>query len=178
MRLMPIATPELANLVAAWLADKRNSRWLDFGNGVQSPSPASLRIMAQKDTHALRVFTADDGTTPIGVVGLSNVDRNFRTAMIWIALGERRFSAKGYALRAAVGMLEIGFGELGLQAVNAWAVEHNHASVRILERLSFRPIGRQRRCHWIDGRAYDRLWYDMLASEFEGTEYRKEPEHA
>jgi RimJ/RimL family protein N-acetyltransferase len=178
MQLMPIATPELINLVAAWLADKRNSQWLDFGNGVQSPSPASLRIMVQKDIHVLRVFTDDGGRLPIGVVGLSNVDRNFKTATIWIALGERRFSMKGHALRAGVGMLELGFAELGLQAVNAWAVERNHASVRAIERLNFRPIGRQRRCHYIDGRAYDRLWYDMLASEFEGMEYRKAVEHA
>ncbi len=178
MQLMPISTPELATLVADWLAEKRISRWLDFGNGVQSPSASSLRIMAQKDSHVLRVFTGDEGTAPIGVVGLSNVDRRFRTGMIWIALGERRFSAKGHAIRAAAEMLEIGFAEIGLQAVNAWAVERNHASVRIIERLGFRPIGRQRRCHTIDGQVCDRLWYDMLASEFEGMEYRKAPAHA
>ena len=27
------------------------------------------------------------------------------------------------------------------------------------------PMGRQRRCHWIEGRVYDRLWFDLLASE-------------
>ena len=127
----------------------------------------------------VRVFTADDGATPIGVVGLSNVDRSFKTATIWIALGEKRFSTKGHAIRAAANMLNLAFTELGLHAVNAWAVECNHASVRIIERLNFRPIGRQRLCHYIDGRAYDRLLYDMLASEFEGIEHRKKTvEHA
>jgi RimJ/RimL family protein N-acetyltransferase len=178
MQLMPISTPELASLVAAWLAEKRNSQWLDFGNGVQSPSAASLRVMAQKDAHVLRVFTDDERAMPIGVVGLSNVDRHFKTATVWIALGEKRFSTKGYAIRAGVEILALGFAQFGLQAVNAWAVERNHASVRILERLKFRPVGRQRRCHTIDGQVYDRLWYDMLASEFERVEYRKALEHA
>ena len=178
MRLMPINSPELVNLVAAWLADERIARWLDFGNGVRSPGPASLRIMAQKETHVLRVFTDDEENAPIGVVGLSNIDRHFGTGMIWIALGERRFSARGHAFRAAAEMLEIAFGELGLQAVNAWTVERNYASRRIIERLKFRPIGRQRRCHTIDGQACDRLWYDMLASEFERMEYRDAPQHA
>ena len=68
-------------------------------------------------------------------------------------------------------MLTLGFTELGLHAVNAWAVECNHASVRIIERLNFRPMGRQRQCHVIEDRVYDRLWFDLLASEHKEMEY-------
>lgn len=177
MQLIPIATPEQFNLVATWLAERKNFQWLDFSNGVQNPGPAALKIMVQKDIHVLRMFTADDECSPIGVVGLSNVDRKFKTATIWIALGEKRFSMKGYALQAASKILTYGFKELGLQAVNAWAVECNHASVRIIERLKFRPIGRQRRCHVIDGRVYDRLWFDILASEHNEMTYQREIAH-
>lgn len=169
MQLLPINTPELIDVVAGWLADRSNHQWLDFGNGVQNPSATSLRIMTQKDIHVLRAFTADDGRLPIGVVGLSNVDKNFKTAAIWIVLGEKQFSAKGYALRAASKMLTLAFRELGLNAVQAWAVESNHASARIIRRLNFRPIGRQRQCHRIDGHVYDRLWFDLLASEHKET---------
>jgi hypothetical protein len=35
----------------------------------------------------------------------------------------------------------------------------------VLERLKFRFYGRQRQCHCIDGRFYDRLYFDLLASE-------------
>lgn len=165
MRLLPLNTPELIGAVASWLADPANYQWLDFGNGVQNPSATTLRIMTQKDIHVLRAFTADDGDLPIGVVGLSNVDRNFRTAMIWIVLGEKRFSAKGYALRAASKMLTLAFSELDLNVVQAWTVECNHSSARIIRRLNFQPIGKQRQCHYIDGRVYDRLWFDLLAPE-------------
>lgn len=165
MQLLPINTPELIDAAAAWLADRGNYQWLDFGNGVQNPSATSLRIMTQKNIHVLRAFTADDEHLPIGVVGLSNVDRHFKTAAIWIVLGDKRFSAKGHALRAASKMLTLAFGELGLNVVQAWAVECNHASVRIIRRLNFRPIGKQRQCHYIDGHVYDRLWFDLLASE-------------
>jgi len=171
MHLTPIATPEQVTLVASWLAEKRNYAWLDFGNGVQSPGAASLKFMVQKDTHALRLFTADDDGAAIGVVGLSNVDRNFRTATIWIALGDKKFSAKGYALRAGAAMLEFAFGELGLHAVNAWAVDCNHASLRLMRMLNFHPIGRQRQCHYIDGEVHDRLWFDLLASEYAGIRH-------
>ena len=43
-------------------------------------------------------------------------------------------------------------------------MDHNQ-SLRIIERLGFRFIGRQRQCHYIDGRPYDRLLFDLLASE-------------
>jgi RimJ/RimL family protein N-acetyltransferase len=37
--------------------------------------------------------------------------------------------------------------------------------VGVADRVKFRPIGRQRQCHLIDGHLYDRLWYDLLPSE-------------
>ncbi|MFL6648296.1 MAG: GNAT family N-acetyltransferase [Sulfurifustaceae bacterium] len=163
-QLKLLNTPELIDTVAGWLADQRNYQWLDFGNGVQQLSAVAVKIMAQKDMHALRAFTAEDGT-PIGVVGLSNIDRNFKTATIWIALGDKRYNLKGYALRAAWQILAYGFHELGLQMISAWAVECNEASQRIIHRLGFRPVGRLRRCHVIDGRVYDRLLFDMLPDE-------------
>jgi RimJ/RimL family protein N-acetyltransferase len=63
-------------------------------------------------------------------------------------------------------MLTIAFGELGLEAIHTWIVEHNQ-SLRMAKRLNFRQIGRQRQSHCIDGRVYDRLWFDLLASEHE-----------
>jgi RimJ/RimL family protein N-acetyltransferase len=172
MQLLPLNTPQLINTAADWLADPDNQRWLDFGNGLQRINAVSLMILAQKDNQVLRAFTADDDRTPIGLVALSNLDRNSGVASTWVALGDRRFSGKGYPTRAASKMLAFAFGELGLNSVQAWCVECNYASVRILRRLNFQPIGRQRRCHRIDGRVYDRLWFDLLPSEF------KEIKHA
>ena len=163
MQLLPINTPELADQVAAWIADRDTCPWLDFGNGVQTLSAVSLRIMAQKDVNVLRVFTADDDR-PIGVVGLSSVNPAFKSATLWTVLGDKSFAGRGYATRAVSRMLTLGFEELGLHAINTWIVEHN-PSIRVAERVRFRPMGRQRQCHYIDGRPYDRFWFDLLASE-------------
>jgi hypothetical protein len=83
MKLLPLDTPELIELVAAWLARKENYQWLDFGNGRQILTPALLKIMAQRDTHFLRAYTGDSDAIPIGLVGLNGVDRTFRTATFW-----------------------------------------------------------------------------------------------
>lgn len=163
MRLIPLDSPKLLALVAAWLTERENSQWLDFG-GQQQFTPALVKIMAQRETNVLRVFTADDDETPIGVVGFTNVDRRFKTATIWIVLGDKSFRGRLYANKAASMLLTYGFGELGLGAINTWIVEHNR-SVAMAKRLNFRYIGRQRQCHYIDGQPYDRVWYDILPSE-------------
>ncbi|MGH9749799.1 MAG: GNAT family N-acetyltransferase [Candidatus Polarisedimenticolia bacterium] len=168
MRLLRLDNPDLVRTVAAWLACKENYQWLDFGNGRQILTPEWLAIAAQRDTEILRVFTSDDPGHAVGVVGLTNVDRTFRTARIWAVAGDKAFGSRGYATRAAAELLTFGFRELGLEAVNTWCVEGN-PSVRIVERLGFRAIGRQRRCHLLEGEPRDRLWYDLLASEHRET---------
>lgn len=165
MELLPLTDDRLIELAAGWLAEPRNYQWLDFGAGVQRVNAPLLKFMTLKDSHIIRAFTADDTRAPIGLVGLSDVSSEFKTGMLWAVLGERRYSAKGYAHRASAAILSLGFDRYHLDCVNAWAVENNHASLRALRRLNFRPIGRQRRCHYMDGQAYDRLWFDLLASE-------------
>ncbi|HLB82400.1 MAG TPA: GNAT family protein [Gemmatimonadales bacterium] len=164
MKLLPLDNPELIELAAGWLGQEDNYKWLDFGNGILAPTAVSLKIMTQRDVHVLRAFTPDDSDLPIGVVALSNVDRRFKTAgSLWAVLGRKRYG--GFARRAASRILTYGFRELGLEVIGAWTVDINVASRRALEQLNFHYIGRQRRCHWIDGKPYDRLLYDLLATE-------------
>jgi len=164
MKLLPLDKPELIEVAVGWLAREENWKWLDFGDGTHALSAVSLKIMTQRDIHVLRVFTPDDSDTPIGLVALSDVRRQWKTAgSVWVALGPKRYA--GYACRAVSKLLTLGFGELGLEAVTAWTVVNNMASRRVIEQLNFRYVGRQRRRHWIDGRPYDRLLYDLLAPE-------------
>jgi len=163
MKLLPLDSAERIELAAGWLSEPDNYKWLDFGNGIQKVSPVTLKIMTQRDLHVFRLYTADEGDLPVGIVGLSNVDRNFKTGSLWAVLGRKRYG--GGTSLACSKMLTVAFTELGLRSVNAWTVEINVAAQRVLERLHFRSIGRLRQCHVIDGQAYDRLLFDMLASE-------------
>lgn len=164
MKLLPLDAPEILALVAGWLGQKENYQWLDFGNGRQIVTPALLKIMSQRETHFLRVYTSERDDTPIGIVGFNGVDRTFRTATFWGASGDKSFRNRGYSTFASSRLLTMGFRDLGLETINTWAVDHN-PSLRTIERLGFRFIGRQRQCHYIDGRPYDRLLFDLIASE-------------
>ena len=164
MKLLPLDSPEIFELVAGWLARKENHQWLDFGDGRQPFTPTLLKIMAQRETHFMRVYTSDQDDTLIGIVGLTHVDRAFETAMFWGVSGEKSFRNRGYSTIASSKLMTLAFRDLGLHTITTWAVEHN-PSVRVIERLGFRFVGRQRQCHYIDGRLYDRLLFDLLASE-------------
>lgn len=165
MKLKPIDSPELLELVAGWLGRKDITQWLDIVDGKQQLTPAWLKILTQRDTHLFRVITCDEDDTPIGVVALIGINRQFRTGHMWVAIGDSSFLGRSYGTRAFAGMLTIAFRELGLRAVSTWVVAGNHGSMKIAERCGFKPIGWQRQCHYIDGRPVDRLWFDILASE-------------
>jgi RimJ/RimL family protein N-acetyltransferase len=164
MKLLPLDTPDILQLVAGWLARKDNYQWLDFGNGRQIVTSALLKIMVQRETHFLRVYTSSRDGIPIGICGLNSVDRTFNSATFWGASGDKSIRNWGYGTLAGSKFLTLAFRDLGLHAINTWVVEHN-PSRRIIERLGFRLIGRLRQCHYIDGRPYDRLLFDLLASE-------------
>lgn len=164
MELKPIDTAELVERVAGWLASKENSQWLDFGDGQKAVTPAWVKIVARSPRHVLRVFTSDHGEA-IGVVALGTIDHTFRTATLWFVLGDKRYARAGFTTRAAAQMVRYGFAELRLHAINTWTVEGN-PSVKIVTRLNFKPAGRQRQCHWIDGSPHDRLLFDVLALEY------------
>jgi len=154
---------------AEWLAAEENYRWLDFGGDVQILTPMMLQVMARRDIHCLRLFAPAGSTRPIGIVGLSNITAFFKTATLWYVLGDKTYAASGYTTRAALQLLDHGFRCLGLQAIGAWAVDGNVASIRVLEKTGFRPVGRQRRCHRLGDRYVDRLLFDLLAHEHPRT---------
>src|SRR6266542_4643643 len=125
MKLLSPDHPDWLMLVAGWLARKENYQWLDFGDGHQMVDARWLKIAMQRGTHVLRIFTSDEDGTPIGVVGLSNVNRHFKTATLWVVLGEKSYAGQGYATRAVSEMLTAAFEELGLHTVNTWIVDRN-----------------------------------------------------
>jgi hypothetical protein len=82
VKLLPLDSPGLLELAAVWLAQEENYRWLDFGGGRQIVTPALLRVMTQRETHCLRIYTAGPGDDPVGIVGLNDVNRHAGTATL------------------------------------------------------------------------------------------------
>jgi RimJ/RimL family protein N-acetyltransferase len=164
MILKAIDSSEVAR-VYEWLTDPQNNQWLEFPGGLQSP--LQLRLLLERETHYLRLFKASPQGDPLGLVGLSDINRTFGTAMIWAVLGDRSHVGKYYTTQAVSRLLEIAFGELGLRSIHAWTVETNTPALKLLKHNGFRFMGRQRQCHVLKGQVLDRLWFDLLSSEYQ-----------
>src|SRR5262245_65896108 len=121
--------------------------------------------MAQREVHFMRVYTGDRDDVPIGIVGLNSVNRVFGSATLWAVAGEKSFSNRGYVSLASAKLLTLAFRELGLRTINTGIGEGN-SSVRRLQRLNFRFIGRLGQRHLIDGQPRDRLVFDLLARHY------------
>ena len=161
--LLPIERNTLP-LVEMWLSQEENYKWLDFSPLVQPLNAMVLKMMAQKPQHFIQVFRVD--TSPAGIVALSNINQSAGTATLWYLLGNKQYAGQGYTTRAVSRLLRTAFFDLKLACLEAWAAESNTASIAILKRNGFVYVGTRRQCHVIDGRRHDRLWFDLLSSEY------------
>jgi len=89
------------------------------------------------------VFAILDEGRVAGMCGLTRKEGDAPTAEMGYWIG-RPFWGRGLATAAAGRLLEFGFEALGLERVQAWCVERNPGSVRVLEKLGFHSVPGER----------------------------------
>ena len=151
-------------LLKPWLIERENAKWLDtfFQNeGLRDEQLAIFLI--KKDR---RTFMILNNEIPVGIMGITNIDKINESGEIWSLLGNKDFRNKGIITIAYVLTLKKAFYELHLHSINAWVAEGNF-TIRVFEKLGFNVIGRQRKCHLMDGILKDRILFDLLRDEFD-----------
>jgi RimJ/RimL family protein N-acetyltransferase len=103
----------------------------------------------------------------IGVTDLRHIDGVHRTAEFGICIGEKDCWSKGYGTEATCLMLDYGFSVLGLHNIMLHTYSFNERAIRAYQRAGFRVIGRRREARRVAGRAYDVIYMDCLATEFQ-----------
>ncbi|HVB65233.1 MAG TPA: GNAT family protein [Nitrolancea sp.] len=104
---------------------------------------------------------------PIGRTDLFEIDWHYRTARFGIMVGEADCRGKGYGTETARLMLDYAFTALGLHNVMLDVSEYNLAGRRAYEKAGFREIGRRRQADQLQGRLWDLVLMDCIATEFE-----------
>ena len=152
--------------VASWFDNAHIHKWFDFGMGRQKLDAVSLRMMSTSPDHFVRIIV-DDQNRRHAVCGLQQVRNPFRVAQFWGIRQMVRPPAPVRHVEAVRVMFRQAFQMFKLSSVQAWAVDGNMKSIRLLEQLGFKQCGRLRRCHLINGMFLDRIMYDLLPEEFE-----------
>jgi RimJ/RimL family protein N-acetyltransferase len=159
---------ELLPLYQRWINDFAALRTL----GALPPRPTTLEqeadwLDAEQERGSIR-FTIYERTTwnPIGNTALHAIDHRNRTAVFGILIGEREARGRGFGTETARLMLDYAFTAIGLHSVMLTCAEFNEAGRRAYEKAGFREFGRRRQCRWLNGRLWDDIYMDCLATEF------------
>jgi diamine N-acetyltransferase len=162
---------DLLPLYQKWVNDFEVTRTLDIGL-----KPITLEF---EENWYNRATTSERDATfviyeratlrPIGSTGLHQIDQFDRTAEFGILIGEKDSWGKGYGTETARLMLEYGFTGLGLHNIMLRAYSYNDRGIRAYQRAGFREFGRRRQAQRLGGQAYDVVFMECLATEFQGA---------
>jgi ribosomal-protein-alanine N-acetyltransferase len=97
----------------------------------------------------------------IGNAGLHRFFEQNRRCEMGYAFGSRHWG-RGYASEALHAMIAYGFGELGLNRIEADVDPQNLGSIRVLEKLGFRKEGYMPERWIVHGDTADTVFYGLL----------------
>lgn len=161
----------LLPLYLKWINDFEVARFLASG-----PRPTTLeaeeawyeRVADDESTVAFTVYERQT-LRPIGTSSLHNVNYLHRTAEFGILIGEKDCWGKGYGTEATALVLDYGFNDLGLHNIMLRVAACNERAIRAYQRAGFRAFGRRREAHRLGNRAYDEVYMECVATEFDGS---------
>ncbi|HLZ58952.1 MAG TPA: GNAT family protein, partial [Ktedonosporobacter sp.] len=124
--------------------------------------------VAEEQQRRVAYFTIYDRATlrPIGRTELTDISHRDRSASFGIEIGEADYRGRGYGTEVARLMLDYAFTALGLHNVDLQTWEYNLAGQRAYARAGFCEIGRRRQAKFMNGKLWDIVYMDCLASEF------------
>ncbi len=113
-------------------------------------------------------FTIYDRATlqPIGRTDLGDINYRDRSANFSIEIGEANYRGRGYGTETTKLMLDYAFTALGLHNVALETWEYNLAAQRAYAKAGFRETGRRRQAKFMNGKLWDIVYMDCLATEF------------
>ncbi len=104
----------------------------------------------------------------IGGCALFNIDKINRRGELMLVLYNKEYWGQGFGTEALQLLFHFGFKHINLNKVDLYTHDTNKRAQRVYEKLGFKPGGRRRQASYIEGTYHDLLYYDLMASEFQG----------
>lgn len=103
-------------------------------------------------------------------VGIARVEIwdgcNVRNANVGTYIGKKDLWGKGLGEQITVALLEICFNLLNVERCGASSVEYNHRAHKVLLECGFKKSGAERQSHFVNGKKWDDLYFDILREEY------------
>jgi [ribosomal protein S5]-alanine N-acetyltransferase len=169
--ILRYATPADAPALLELGSDADVTRFFSWGPYVRVEEPLAYvaSLAAQRESgEQLDLLVVHRADGPIGVVGLSELSRRDRRAIVGTWLG-RRWWGTGANREAKALIAHLAFASLGLERLGAYADLENGRSQAALERIGFVREGLLRRWHRHGANARDVFVFSLLRAEWEAS---------
>ena len=150
-------------LVADWLSKPEINQWLtsEWRDRTVTSALVAMAVRSKRN----RLYLARHDGRPCGLTAIAELDTADSTAMVWYLLGDQTLSGRGIISEALRLMILNSFSEFRLEGLYAWAMANNSASIRVLQKVGFREVGRMRRAAHSRHGQVDRIYFDLVANE-------------
>jgi len=81
-------------------------------------------------------------------------------------LSKKELWGKGLGKQITVALLEMAFNQLNMERCFASSVEYNQRAHKVLEECGFKKVGVMRQSAFVNGRFWDRYYFDILKQEY------------
>jgi [ribosomal protein S5]-alanine N-acetyltransferase len=162
------AQPEDARALFELGSDREVTRFFSWGPYVRLQEPVAYIVGLEgrrERGEQLDLLVVHRAEGPIGVVGLAELSRRDRRAVVGTWLG-RRWWGSGANFEVKALIAHLAFAQLGLERLGAYTDVENGRSRAALERIGFAREGTLRRWHRHGDVAHDVHVYGLLREQW------------
>lgn len=166
--LGPLDRSMLPNLTR-WINDFSTLRTLGIDPGPMTAEAEEQwynRVTTNPDITHFAIYDLED-MAHIGGVNLHAIDRRHQTCELGIAILDPSRRGKGLGTEAVVLITDYAIHALSMHNVQLRLLAFNQAGLRAYTKAGFREYGRRREAILHNGRRWDIVFMDVIASEWE-----------
>ncbi len=157
---------DLIPLYQAWINDLSVTRFLRSWPMTLDEEVAWYERMTKDASTAYFTIYELPDYRPIGGVDLHAIDIRNRTAELGIMICEASARGRGLGTEAVRLICDYGFHALELNSIMLLTFGWNVAGQKAYAKAGFREFGRRRQARYFDGRYWDDIYMECLATEF------------
>lgn len=163
--LDPAMVPDLTR----WINDFATLRTLGM-----DPRPVTAteeeqwyqRVISDQDTIHFAIHVLED-MAHVGGVNLHAIDRRHQTCEVGIAILDPARRGRGLGTEAVRLVTDYALHALSMHNVQLRVLAFNEAGIRAYRKAGFREYGRRREAHLHNGRWWDIIFMDVIATEWD-----------
>jgi len=105
----------------------------------------------------------------IGNCGFIDINYKSRIGTVGLFIGDEKNRNQGYGQEVLELLLDFGCNYLNLNNIMLVVKSFNERAIACYKKVGFKEFGRRRESYFLNGKYYDEVHMDILASEFKGS---------